>query len=102
MAAEPSAVSPAERQQLFEVQQQLAAIVDGSDDAIIGKTLDGMITSWNAGATRLYGYTAAEAIGRPISILIPEDQPDELPGILSRLARGERINHFESRRRRKD
>jgi PAS domain S-box-containing protein len=75
-----------------------AAIVASSDDAIIGKTLDGVITSWNEGAARLYGYEAAEAIGRPISLIIPRELGHELPEILEQLRRGERIEHFETRR----
>jgi PAS domain S-box-containing protein len=82
--------------------EYLAAIVDSSDDAIIGKTLDGTIISWNKGAERIYGYTADQVIGRPISILIPADRPDELPSILARLARGERIDHYLTKRARKD
>lgn len=81
--------------------EYLAAIVDSTDDAVIGKTLDGTIISWNKGAQRIYGYTPDEVVGRPISILIPEDRPDELPAILSRLASGERIEHYLTRRRRK-
>ena len=81
--------------------EYLAAIVDSTDDAVIGKTLDGTIISWNKGAERIYGYTADEVIGRPISILIPSDRPDELPGILARIARAERIEHYLTRRRRK-
>jgi len=81
---------------------QLAAIVESSDDAIIGKTLDGIIVSWNAAAERLYQYTAEEAIGRHISILVPADQPDEISGIMTRLRRGERIDHYETQRARKD
>ena len=73
-----------------------AAIVASSDDAIIGKTLDGVVTSWNEGAERLYGYAAAEAIGRPISLIIPPELGHELPQILERLRRGERIEHFET------
>ena len=73
-----------------------AAIVAFSDDAIIGKTLDGIITSWNEGAERLYGYTAGEAIGRPISLVIPPELGHELPEILDQLRRGERIEHFET------
>src|SRR5437870_11043582 len=70
-----------------------AGIVEFSDDAIVGSTLDGMITSWNAGAERLYGYTAREVIGRlPIAITIPEDA---LPEILERVGRGERVDHYE-------
>ena len=77
---------------------RLAAIVESSDDAIIGKTLEGIIVDWNRGAERLYGYTAAEVIGRPISLLIPLDRPDELPLIMEQLKRGERIDHFETER----
>jgi PAS domain S-box-containing protein len=80
----------------------LAAIVDSSDDAIIGKTLDGTITSWNRGAERLYGYTAAEAIGQPITLLVPADLPDEIPAILERLRHGERIDHYKTVRVRRD
>jgi PAS domain S-box-containing protein len=80
----------------------LGAIVGSSDDAIISKNLDGIITSWNQSAERLFGYTAAEAIGKPITILIPADRPDEEPRILARLRRGERVDHFETIRQRKD
>ncbi len=80
----------------------LAAIVGSSDDAIISKNLDGIITSWNQGAERTFGYTAAEAVGKPITILIPTDRLDEEPHILTRLRRGERVDHFETVRRRKD
>ena len=80
----------------------LAAIVASSDDAIIGKTSEGIITSWNHAAERVYGHTAAEAIGQPISIIIPADRPDELPTIMDRLRRGERIEHFETTRVAKD
>jgi PAS domain S-box-containing protein len=79
-----------------------AAIVASSDAAILSKTLDGIITTWNAGAERLYGYSAREAIGQPISMLIPRERADELPKILARLARGERLDHFETVRRTKD
>ncbi|MFK3852456.1 sensor histidine kinase [Agrobacterium pusense] len=80
----------------------LAAIVESSDDAIVSKTLDGIITTWNLSAERLFGYTAAEAVGRPITILIPEDRPDEEPAIIARIKAGERVDHFETVRRRKD
>jgi PAS domain S-box-containing protein len=81
----------------------LSAIVDSSDDAIISKRLDGVITSWNKSAERLFGYTAEEAIGKTVAeLLIPEDRQDEEPDILARLARGERVDHFETVRRRKD
>ena len=81
----------------------LSAIVDSSDDAIISKDLNGVITSWNKSAQRLFGYTAQEAIGWPVAtLLIPEDRQDEEPAILDRLRRGERVDHFETKRRRKD
>jgi PAS domain S-box-containing protein len=80
----------------------LGAIVDSSDDAIISKNLSGIITSWNKGAQRLFGYTAEETIGKSITILIPPDRLSEEPEILRRLQRGERVDHFETIRRRKD
>jgi PAS domain S-box-containing protein len=82
--------------------QWLAAIIESADDAIITKTLDGIITSWNAGAERIFGYTAAEAIGQPVTMLIPADHPDEEPAILARLRAGQRIEHYETIRVRKD
>lgn len=81
---------------------RLASIVDSSSDAIIGKSLDGTILSWNSGAAAIYGYTAEEAIGKPISILLPSDAIDDLQEILSALASGERIVNRESVRMRKD
>jgi PAS domain S-box-containing protein len=81
---------------------QAAAIVENSDDAIISKNLDGVILSWNQGAERLYGYTAAEAIGQPVTMLIPEGMPDEEPRILDKIRRGERVDHYETVRLRKD
>jgi PAS domain S-box-containing protein len=81
----------------------LAAIVSSSDDAIVSKNLDGIITSWNKGAERLFGYAPPEAIGQPVAaLLIPEDRQDEETNILARLRRGERVDHFETVRRRKD
>ena len=74
----------------------LASIVDSSDDAIIGKTLGGIITSWNNAAERIYGYTAEEMIGRPIGILAPPDRPDEILRILEKIRNGERVEHFET------
>src|SRR5205814_3019496 len=81
---------------------QLVSIVESSDDAIISKELDRVIQTWNAAAEHLFGYTEAEAVGQPIVMLIPADRPDEEPGILARLRRGERIHHYETVRRRKD
>jgi PAS domain S-box-containing protein len=81
---------------------RLVSIVESSDDAIISKDLDGTIQTWNAAAERLFGYSAEEAVGRPVTILIPPDRRDEEPGILARLRRGERIHHFETVRRHKD
>ncbi len=85
-----------------ESQARLAAIVEGSQEAIIGKTLDGRITNWNAGAERMCGFTAAEAIGKPISIVVPQERRAELARILERLGRGELIERFETVRLRKD
>jgi PAS domain S-box-containing protein len=89
---------------LRETEQQLrwlASIVESSDDAIVSKNLDGVITSWNSGAVRVYGYTRGEAIGQPITIVIPENRQDEERTILTRIRRGERIDHFETVRQRK-
>lgn len=80
----------------------LAALIESADDAIISKTLQGIITSWNQGAERIFGYTADEVIGQPITIIIPPDHLDEEPKILARLRAGERIEHFETVRMRKD
>jgi len=81
--------------------RRLASIVESSDDAIVSKNLDGTITSWNRGAERIFGYTAEEAIGQPITIVIPNERQDEERAILSRIRRGERIDHFETIRQRK-
>jgi PAS domain S-box-containing protein len=91
-----------DRKRAEEVKQRLASIVQFSADAIISKRLDGIIESWNAGAERIFGYTADEAIGQPILMLIPPDRLDEEPEILSRIRRGERIDHYETVRQRKD
>jgi len=80
----------------------LAAIVESSDDAVVGKTLDSIIRSWNAGATRVFGYSAAEAVGQPIYLIIPRERYQEEPRIIEQLMRGERIDHFETVRLRKD
>jgi PAS domain S-box-containing protein len=86
----------------LEASARLAAIVESSDDAIIGKTLDGIILSWNSGAERMLGYSAQEALGRPMLMLIPLERRTEEPDILARIARGERVSNFETRRIRKD
>lgn len=82
--------------------RRLAAIVESSDDAILSKDLDGVITSWNYGAERLFGYTEEEVVGQPVTILFPADRYNEEPEILARIRRGERIHHYETVRRRKD
>ena len=92
----------AERHQAEEARLRFAAMVASSEDAIIGKTLEGIITSWNPGAERLYGYTAAEVHGRSIALLIPQELPNELPQILARIRRGERLAPYATVRRRKD
>jgi PAS domain S-box-containing protein len=90
------------RRQGQAIRAQYAAIIESSDDAIIGKTLQGIITSWNPGAERLFGYTAEEAIGKPMAMLIPPDRANEEELILAQIARGERLEHFETERIRKD
>src|ERR1041384_7188709 len=85
-----------------ELRALLAAVVDSSDDAIVTKTLQGVITSWNRGAERLFGYTAAEAIGQAIFLIVPNDRRAEEEDVLARLQRGERIDHFETVRVTKD
>jgi PAS domain S-box-containing protein len=91
-----------EQRRAQELNERLAAIVEHSGDPIIGKRLDGTITSWNASAERLYGYDAKEAIGQPISFIVPPDRRAELDTIMARLRRGEQINHLETVRQRKD
>ena len=85
-----------------EIAQEFASIVECCDDAVLSKDLNGIIKTWNKGAERLFGYTAEETIGRPVTMLIPADRQNEEPGILERLRRGERIDHYETVRRRKD
>ncbi len=85
-----------------EAHRHLAAIVESSDDAIISKTLDGVITSWNKAAERMFGYRAEEMLGQPISVLIPPENGDEMPRILGRLRNGEHIEQYVTSRRRKD
>jgi PAS domain S-box-containing protein len=90
-----------ERKQAEQQRARLAAIVEASDDAIIGKTLDGVITSWNEGACRLFGYSAEEIVGKPISLLVPREREQEEPIILETVAKGE-VKRFDTVRRRKD
>ena len=89
-------------EQLGEYRSRLASIIDSSEDAIIGKNLDGTIASWNKGAERIYGYTPEEVVGKHISLLAPTDRPDEIPEILQKTARGESVEHYESVRVTKD
>ncbi|MFQ5666628.1 MAG: PAS domain S-box protein [Candidatus Binatia bacterium] len=91
-----------ERKRVEEEMMRLVAIVESSDDAIIGRTVDGSIVSWNRGAEKTYGYSAAEAIGRPVSMLLPPDRPHEMNQILERIRSGQRITHYETVRLRKD
>lgn len=91
-----------ERKRMEEAVARLAAIVQWSEDAIIGKTLDGVITSWNKSAERIYGYSAEEAVGESISILIPSDRADDLTHALQRIRNGERVERYETERVRKD
>jgi PAS domain S-box-containing protein len=91
-----------DRKKTDEVKSRLAAIVDSSDDAIIGMTLAGVVTSWNKGAERIFGYTEQESIGAQITMLVPDERPEEEPDILQRLSQRERVEPFETVRRRKD
>src|SRR5262249_12530404 len=84
------------------IAQQLSAVVESSDDAIISKDLNGIIKTWNSGAKRMFGYTAQEAVGKPITLIIPINQHGEETHILSRIRSGQRIDHFETVRQRKD
>ena len=102
ITAEGRDIDTRERKRATLESSLLSAIVESSDDAIISKDLNGVITSWNKGAERLFGYTAAEVIGHSIAILIPPERQDEEPEILARLRRGERMEHFQTIRMRKD
>ncbi len=92
----------AEREQAAEARGRLAAVVESSDDAIISKTLTGTITGWNPGAERLFGYSSAQAVGRPMRMLVPSERANEEADILARIGVGERVQHFETVRVRKD
>jgi PAS domain S-box-containing protein len=91
-----------ERKQAEEMRERLAAVVESSEDAIISKTLEGTINSWNPGAEKIFGYSAAEALGKPVLMLFPPERANEEPDILSRIKRGESVEHFETVRVRKD
>jgi PAS domain S-box-containing protein len=91
-----------ERRRAEQFRLRLSSIVESSEDAIASKDLNGIIATWNRGAERLFGYSADEIIGKPITILIPPERQDEEPLILERIQRGERIDHYETIRRRKD
>lgn len=90
------------RRRVEEIRSTLAAVVESSDDAIVSTTLDGTITTWNEGAHHIYGFVASEVIGKPVTVLIPPDRHDEEPAIIERLKRGERVDHYETLRQRKD
>ncbi len=96
------AAAVAQRKVAEETLMYLASIVENSEEAIIGKTLSGVITSWNAGAQRIYGYTTAEAVGHPVTMLMPNDRSGEAAEIMKRLLKGDRIAQFETKRLRKD
>jgi len=91
-----------ERRRAEAERETLAAIVQFSDDAIVGKTVEGIITSWNAGAERLYGYTVPEALGKPVAMLMPDNRSDDFPLIMSKIRNGEVIQHYETVRQKKD
>jgi len=91
-----------ERRRDEEARGRLAAIVESSDDAIVSKTLEGIIVTWNEGARRIFGYAAEEVVGKPVTILLPPDRLDEEKGIMERIFRGERVEQYETVRRRKD
>ena len=91
-----------ERKRAEQATRLLAAIVESSHDAIVSKNLNGVITSWNKGAERLFGYAAEEAVGQNITLIIPPERRDEERTIIEQITRGERVDHFETVRMRKD
>ncbi len=95
-------IDMSEHQRAEDASRRLASIVESCDDAIVSKDLNGIIITWNKGAERLFGYLAAEVIGKPVTILIPQDRQDEETRILERIRRGARIDHYETVRQRKD
>ena len=90
------------RQESEKMLRHYAALVESSEDAIVGKTLEGYVTSWNRGAENIFGYSRSEMVGKHISLLIPDDRKSEEPGILEKIRRGESVDHYETLRRRKD
>ncbi len=102
VASRSTFVDITERKRSEEAHSRLAAIVESSDDAILGTTLEGIITSWNRGAERIYGYPEEEVVGRPISMLVPPERAEEIPAILQKVRRGERVDNYETVRVRKD
>jgi PAS domain S-box-containing protein len=98
----PLAAVVMERQRAEAALGRVAAIVGFSDDAILSKTIEGVITHWNRGAERLYGYAAEEAIGQPVSLIMPPELPDELSKVLAQIRQGQRVDHYETVRIRKD
>src|SRR6185295_14175725 len=90
-----------ERRRAEHTNRLLSSIVEWSDDAIISKDLNGIVTSWNAGAERIFGYTADEMLGKPINIIAAPDRREEMPAILEKVRNGERIDHYETIRRSK-
>ena len=97
-ASRASALSQSVKPETLPLQTLLAAIVEDSEDAILSKTLDGTILTWNKAAEKMYGYRAEEIIGRKVTVLVPPDRPDEVPGFLEKLRGGEKIQHFETNR----
>jgi PAS domain S-box-containing protein len=91
-----------ERRKVEQSTRFLASIVESSDDAIVGKDVNGIVTSWNRGAERIFGYSADEMVGQPIATIAPPDRADEMPAILERIKRGEQVEHFDTVRRAKD
>ncbi len=100
--AESSRPAPTDWQSLEFASRRLAAIIESAEDAIISKSLEGIIATWNSGAERIFGYTSDEMVGKPVTLLIPPDHSDEEPNILARIRSGERVDHYETVRVRKD
>lgn len=101
-SGQPGIPTFSELKRLSEVQQHLAAIVESSDDAIVSKDLNGIIRSWNRGAERIFGYKAHEVVGQHISMLAPPEAAEDIPRILARIAQGQRVEHFQTKRKTKD